>query len=241
MASKRPLTIGVAGGTGSGKSTVARNILELAGADSVAYLCHDSYYYDLRDEPFEERVKMNFDHPSSLDNALFVEHLKALQHHRAVDCPIYDFATHTRADRAKIIEPRRVILVEGILILAVPEIRRLLDIRVFVDTDADIRFIRRLSRDIERRGRSPQSVIEQYLNTVRPMHMEFVEPSKKFANVVVPEGGMNAVAIDILHAKIQSVLKKHTGPLPETGESPANGNGKPAVPAEAVTHETVAQ
>ena len=228
MASKRPLTIGVTGGTGSGKTTVARNILELAGPENVAHLCHDAYYFDLRDIPYEERVKMNYDHPSSLDNVLFVDHLKTLQHQQSIPCPIYDFATHTRADQTKIIEPRRVILVEGILILAMPEIRRLLDIRVFVDTDADIRFIRRLSRDINQRGRSPNSVIDQYLATVRPMHMEFVEPSKKFANVVVPEGGMNAVAIDILHAKIQSVLKKHTGPLPEVAAAPTNGNGKPS-------------
>lgn len=232
MASKRPLTIGVAGGTGSGKTTVARNILELAGPENVAHLQHDAYYLDLSGVPFEERVKMNYDHPDSLDNALFVEHLKALQHHQAVESPIYDFATHTRSTETRRLEPRRVILVEGILILALPEIRRLLDIRVFVDTDPDIRFIRRLTRDIEKRGRSPQSVIEQYLATVRPMHMEFVEPSKKYANVVVPEGGMNAVAIDILHAKIQSVLKKHTGPLPEPGgHGTGNGSGKPVATA----------
>ncbi len=215
MASKRPLTIGVAGGSGSGKTTVARNILELAGADNVAHLCHDAYYFDLAHLPFEERVRMNFDHPASLDNGLFVEHLRALQHHQPVEAPIYDFASHTRLPETKTLEPKRVILVEGILILGMPEIRRLLDIRVFVDTDADIRFIRRLARDIEDRGRSPRLVIDQYLATVRPMHLEFVEPSKKFANVVVPEGGMNEVAIDIIHAKIQSVLKKATGPLPE--------------------------
>jgi uridine kinase len=212
---KRPLTIGVAGGSGSGKTTVARNILDLAGPDNVAHLCHDAYYLDLAHLPFEERVKINYDHPSSLDNALFVEHLRALQRKSDVESPIYDFATHTRKAVSHTIEPRRVILVEGILILAMPEIRRLLDIRVFVDTDPDIRFIRRLERDINARGRSPKSVIDQYLATVRPMHVEFVEPSKKYANVVVPEGGMNDVAIDILHAKIQSVLKKATGPLPE--------------------------
>ncbi|MBM3268879.1 MAG: uridine kinase [Candidatus Sericytochromatia bacterium] len=213
--SKRPLTIGVAGGSGSGKTTVARNILELAGPQNVAHLCHDAYYFDLGHMPFEERVKLNFDHPSSLDNTLFVDHLKALQHNQSVQAPIYDFASHTRHAQTRTIEARRVILVEGILILGMPEIRRLLDIRIFVDTDPDIRFIRRLARDIEDRGRSPRSVIDQYLATVRPMHVEFVEPSKKFANVVVPEGGMNEVAIDIIHAKIQSVLKKATGPLPE--------------------------
>ena len=212
---KRPLTIGVAGGSGSGKTTVARNILDLAGPDNVAHLCHDAYYIDLAHMPFEERVKINYDHPSSLDNPLFVEHLRILQRGGRVESPNYDFATHTRKAVCNVIEPRRVILVEGILILAMPEIRRLLDIRVFVDTDPDIRFIRRLERDINARGRSPQSVIDQYLATVRPMHIEFVEPSKKYANVVVPEGGMNDVAIDILHAKIQIVLKKATGPLPE--------------------------
>lgn len=210
---RKPLTIGVAGGTGSGKSTVARNILELAGADHVAYLCHDSYYFDHSDLSPEERAKVNYDHPDSLDNALFSEHIRMLQKGFPVETPTYNFSTHARAAETRTIMPRRVILVEGILIFASPEIRRLLDIRVFVDTDADIRFIRRLSRDITERGRSPQSVIDQYLATVRPMHMEFVEPSKKYANIVVPEGGMNEVAIDILNSKIQSVLSKATGQL----------------------------
>ncbi|MBI6546061.1 MAG: uridine kinase [Cyanobacteria bacterium NC_groundwater_1444_Ag_S-0.65um_54_12] len=210
---KRPLTIGVAGGSGSGKTTVASNILELAGRGNVAHLCHDSYYYDQGHLSIEERSAINYDHPASLDNVLFVEHLKDLQHNQPVRAPVYDFTHHTRFSEPRIIEPRRVILVEGILILAIPEIRRLLDIRVFVDTDADIRFIRRLKRDITERLRTPQSVIDQYLATVRPMQLEFVEPSKKYANIVVPEGGMNEVAIDILHAKIQSVIKKATGPL----------------------------
>lgn len=210
---RKPLTIGVAGGTGSGKSTVARNILELAGPDQVAYLCHDSYYFDHSDLNAEERAKVNYDHPDSLDNALFSEHIRMLQKGFPVETPTYNFSTHARATETRTIMPRRVILVEGILIFASPEIRRLLDIRVFVDTDPDIRFIRRLSRDITDRGRSPQSVIDQYLSTVRPMHMEFVEPSKKYANIVVPEGGMNEVAIDILNSKIQSVLSKATGQL----------------------------
>ena len=212
---KRPLTIGVCGGSGSGKTTVARNILDLAGAENVAHLCHDAYYFDHSHLSPAERAEINYDHPSSLDNDLFVDHIRALQHHHVIAAPIYDFTNHTRLTQAQFIEPRRVILVEGILIFALPEIRRALDIRVFVDCDADIRFIRRLDRDITERGRSPQSVIDQYLKTVRPMHAEFVEPSKKYANIVVPEGGMNAVAIDILHTKIQSVLKKATGPLSE--------------------------
>lgn len=210
---RKPLTIGVAGGTGSGKSTVARNILELAGPEQVAYLCHDSYYFDHSDLSLEERAKVNYDHPSSLDNALFAEHIRQLQKGFPIETPIYNFSTHARAEETRTIMPRRVILVEGILIFASAEIRRLLDIRVFVDTDPDIRFIRRLSRDINDRGRSANSVIDQYLGTVRPMHMEFVEPSKKHANIVVPEGGMNEVAIDILNTKIQSVLKKATGQL----------------------------
>lgn len=210
---KRPLTIGVCGGSGSGKTTVARNILELAGPDDVAHLCHDSYYLDHRHLSAQERAQVNYDHPSSLDNQLFVEHLKALQHHQAIEAPIYDFTRHARLEQTQRIEPRRVILVEGILIFSMPEIRRLMDIRVFVDCDADIRFIRRLQRDITERRRTPQSVIDQYLATVRPMQTEFVEPSKKYANIVVPEGGMNAVAVDILHTKIQSVIKKATGPL----------------------------
>lgn len=210
---RKPLTIGVAGGTGSGKSTVARNILEQAGIDNVAYLCHDSYYHDHSDLSPEERAKINYDHPNSLDNALFCDHIKALQKGFPIEAPVYEFKTHARLGETRTVMPRRVILVEGILIFASPEIRRLLDIRVFVDTDADIRFIRRLSRDISERGRNPHSVIDQYLATVRPMHMEFVEPSKKYANIVVPEGGMNEVAIDILNSKIQSVLSKATGQL----------------------------
>ncbi len=210
---RKPLIIGVAGGTGSGKSTVARNILDLAGAGQVAHLCHDNYYFDHSSLTLEERSKVNYDHPDSLDNALFVEHLRNLQRGQHIECPVYDFKAHARLSKTVTIMPHRVILVEGILIFASPEIRRLLDIRVFVDTDADIRFIRRLSRDINDRGRSPQAVIDQYLATVRPMHMEFVEPSKKYANIVVPEGGMNDVAIDILNTKIQSVLRKATGQL----------------------------
>jgi len=222
VSQRKPLTIGVAGGTGSGKSTVARNILQLAGEDQVAYLCHDSYYFDHSALSAEERSRVNYDHPRSLDNELFCEHIRALQKGVPVDAPIYDFKSHARLPEVRRVNPRRVLLVEGILIFASPEIRRLLDIRVFVDTDADIRFIRRLSRDIHDRGRSPQSVIDQYLATVRPMHMEFVEPSKKHANIVVPEGGMNEVAIDILNTKIQSVLGKVTGQLVLAPAGPQN-------------------
>ncbi|MEB3298654.1 MAG: uridine kinase [Candidatus Sericytochromatia bacterium] len=210
---RKPLTIGVSGGSGSGKTTVARNILELAGPGNVAHLCHDAYYHDHAHLTPEERAAVNYDHPDALDNALFVEHLRVLQRMQAAETPVYDYARHARLPEPMIVQPRRVILVEGILILAIPEIRRHLDIKVFVDTDADLRFIRRLRRDITERGRSPQSVIDQYLATVRPMQEQFVEPSRRFANVVVPEGGMNEVAVDILHTKIQSVLRKVTGPL----------------------------
>lgn len=209
----KPLTIGVAGGSGSGKTTVAKKLLEHAGIDQVAHLCHDHYYLDHPELSLEERAKINYDHPESLDNQLFMEHIKKLQRWEQVECPLYDFENYCRMDRTTSVSPCRVILVEGILIFANPSIRKLLDIRVYVDTDGDLRFIRRLQRDMVERGRSPESIITQYLGTVRPMHQEFVEPSKKFANIVLPEGGMNQVAIDILNAKIRSVLKKVTGPL----------------------------
>lgn len=209
----KPLTIGVAGGSGSGKTTVAKQLLEHAGIDQVAHLCHDHYYLDHPELTLEERAKINYDHPESLDNQLFMEHIKRLQRWEQVECPLYDFENYCRKQETFPVQPCRVILVEGILIFANPSIRKLLDIRVFVDTDGDLRFIRRLQRDMVERGRSPESIIKQYLATVRPMHQEFVEPSKKFANIVLPEGGMNQVAIDILNAKIRSVLKKVTGPL----------------------------
>lgn len=209
----KPLIIGVAGGSGSGKTTVAKKLLEQAGIDQVSHLCHDHYYHDCRELSLEERAKVNYDHPESLDNELFIEHIKSLQRWQPVECPLYDFKNHCRMEKTFTIQPCRVVLVEGILIFADPRIRKLLDIRVFVDTDQDIRFIRRMQRDMIERGRTPESIIEQYLSTVRPMHMEFVEPSKKYANVVIPEGGMNQVAIDLLHAKIHSVLKKVTGRL----------------------------
>ncbi|HEY9766794.1 MAG TPA: uridine kinase [Chroococcales cyanobacterium] len=209
----KPLIIGVAGGSGSGKTTVAKKLLEEAGINQVSHLCHDHYYHDHSELSLEERAKVNYDHPDSLDNNLFIEHIKKLQRWESVDYPLYDFKNHCRMDNTVTIQPCRVVLVEGILIFANPGIRKLLGIKVFVDTDQDIRFIRRLKRDMVERGRSPESIIDQYLATVRPMHMEFVETSKKFADVVIPEGGMNQVAIDLLNAKINSVLKKVTGRL----------------------------
>ena len=204
---KKPFVLGIAGGSGSGKTTVARNLLDLAGRDRVAHLLHDHYYKDLAHLSLEDRAKVNFDHPDSLDNELFKEHLRRLTDFKPVECPEYDFKTHRRTDKTFPIHPRQVILVEGILIFADPELRALMDLRVFVDTDADLRVLRRIQRDVTERGRTVESVIDQYLNTVRPMHNEFVAPSKKYANLVIPEGGMNQMAIDLLVAKVESVIK----------------------------------
>ncbi|MCU0293114.1 MAG: uridine kinase [Thermoanaerobaculaceae bacterium] len=202
----RPLVIGIAGGSGSGKSTVASVILRRVGARRIAFLMHDAYYRDLSHLPLEERVKENFDHPDSLDTPLLVQHLQELRARRAVEMPVYDFKSYTRTAETQRIDPRAVIIVEGILIFAEPELRKLFDVKLFVDTDADIRFIRRLQRDIAERGRTADSVIRQYLGTVRPMHLEFVEPSKRYADVIIPEGGLNAVAMDMVVARVESLL-----------------------------------
>lgn len=204
---KRPVTIGVAGGTGSGKTTVANQILERVGHKHIAYLPHDAYYKDLSHLSPQERAQINFDHPDSLDTPLLVEHVKELQNYHTVQIPDYDFAKHLRKEISLPVEPQPIILVEGILIFAEKELRELFDIKIFVDTDADIRFIRRLKRDIDERGRTANSVIEQYLSTVRPMHLEFVEPSKRYANVIIPEGGFNFVAIDMVADRIRSMVE----------------------------------
>ncbi len=203
-----PLVIAIAGGTGSGKTTVANVILERVGADRIAYIPHDAYYKDLKDLPPAQREQVNFDHPQSLDTWMLVEHIKRLKSWQPIELPVYDFKTHTRTDKTIHIEPQPVIIVEGILIFAEPELRELFDVKIFVDTDADIRFIRRLQRDITERGRTTESVIRQYLTTVRPMHIEFVEPSKQFADVIIPEGGFNTVALDMVVARIQELLKR---------------------------------
>jgi uridine kinase len=200
------VVIGVAGGTGSGKTTVAREILRRAGTDQISLIQHDAYYKDLSGLPPAQRAMQNFDHPDALDNALLIAHLQELKAGRPIPIPVYDFTTHTRTNETRRIEPRRVILVEGILIFADEELRRLMDVKIYVDTDGDIRFIRRLQRDIADRGRTMESVIRQYLATVRPMHQEFVEPSKRYADVIIPEGGFNEVAMEMISARIRALL-----------------------------------
>jgi len=207
----KPIIIGVAGGTGSGKTTVSEAILERVGKERITYIQHDSYYKDLSHLPLEERHKINFDHPDALDTSLLVEHLKRLQAGSSVEVPIYDFTTHTRKRETRRVEPRSVTLVEGILIFADKALRELMDVKIFVDTDADIRFIRRLQRDITERGRTMESVVRQYMETVRPMHLEFVEPSKRYADIIIPEGGFNVTAIDMVVAKVQSMIGGQEG------------------------------
>ena len=201
----RPVTIGVAGGSGSGKTTVSHAIMERVGEDKVVYLPHDSYYLDLDQMPISAGEVGKFDHPDSLETNLMVEHIQQLQRGEAADIPMYDFSTHSRRLETLRVEPRPIILIEGILIFVEPALRDLCDVRVFVDIDADIRFIRRLKRDIVERGRSVESIVHQYLESVRPMHLEFVEPSKRYANVIIPEGGYNTVAIDLVTDHIRRV------------------------------------
>jgi uridine kinase len=201
-----PIVIGIAGGTGSGKTTVANVILERVGANNIAFLAHDAYYKDLSDLPRAQRDVINFDHPDSLETVLLVDHLKGLTQWQVVDIPIYDFTTHTRTTQTQRMDPKPVILVEGILVFAEVSLRDLFDVKIFVDTPADIRFIRRLQRDIQERGRTVESVIRQYETTVRPMHLEFVEPSKRHADVIIPEGGFNTVAMDMVVARIEALL-----------------------------------
>jgi uridine kinase len=206
MHRQQPLTIGIAGGSGSGKTTVAQEILGRVGGDRIAFLQHDSYYKDLSGLPPTQRAELNFDHPNSLETDLLIRHILTLRDGNPVEIPIYDFSTHSRTDRTFTVAPRGVILVEGILIFVDASLRELFDIKIFVDTDADIRFIRRLERDITERGRTTETVIKQYQLTVRPMHLEFVEPSKRYADVIIPEGGFNTAALDMVAARIQTLL-----------------------------------
>lgn len=209
--SKRPtpLAIGIAGGTGSGKTTVALAILEQAGKENVAFIQHDAYYKDLSAlEPAQRRLR-NFDHPNSLESELMISHVKSLKNWESIDIPSYDFTKHLRRKESVPIEAKPIVLVEGILLFTEPEMRELFDVKLYVDTDADIRFIRRLQRDIEERGRTTESVIKQYQTTVRPMHLEFVESSKRYADLIIPEGGYNQVALDFVIARIESRLRQH--------------------------------
>lgn len=207
--------MGVAGGTGSGKTTIAQQILERVGRDQILHVQHDAYYRDRSAMPLSERGNVNYDHPDSLDTDLLLIHLKALREGYAVDAPLYDFAQHVRRPETRRLEPRPIILVEGILIFADPEMRKLFDIKIFVDTDSDLRFLRRLQRDIAERGRTVDSVIKQYLDTVRPMHLEFVEPSKRYADLIIPEGGFNQIAIDMVVARINALLGEHAQAGPQ--------------------------
>ncbi len=202
MTATRPLLIGIAGGTGSGKSTIAHNLAEGLPAGTAQIVDHDAYYRDLAQLPFEERVKVNFDHPDALETELLVKHLDLLRDGKAIDVPLYDFATHTRKRETRRVEPSPVIVVEGILVFVEEALRQRLDVKIFVDTDADIRVFRRIRRDLEQRGRSFQSIRDQYYKSVRPMHLQFVEPSKRWADLIVPEGGNNRVALDLLVGKL---------------------------------------
>ena len=201
-----PLVIGIAGGSGSGKTTIANIILNRVGEKRIAFFPHDAYYRDLSNLSLSKRADVNFDHPDALESELLVRHLKAIKAGHPVDMPVYSFKTHSRTTQTIQIDPQPIIMVEGILIFAEPDLRDLFDVKIFVDTDADIRFIRRLERDINERGRTVASVIIQYQRTVRPMHLEFVEPSKRYADVIIPEGGFNTVALDMVVARIDELL-----------------------------------
>lgn len=202
------MIIGICGGTGSGKTTVARRILENVSDEHVVFFQQDSYYRNLEDMPIELRHQINFDHPDALDNDLFINHVKALRAGEAINMPVYDFSIHTRKAETIHVQPKPIMIIEGILIFVDAALRELMDIKIFVDTDDDLRFIRRLQRDVHERGRTVESVIKQYLETVRPMHQQFVEPSKRYADVIIPEGGYNEVGIDLISGKIHAQLQK---------------------------------
>jgi uridine kinase len=208
MFQSTPFFIGVAGGTGSGKTTVSKRIRDMVGNEHIAYIQHDSYYHDHSHLTVEERALVNYDHPDSLQTSLLVAHLGMLRAGQPVEVPVYDFATHARTGETHHVEPARIVLVEGILIFTEKELRELLDMRIYVDTDADIRFIRRLRRDMIERGRSLDSIVKQYMATVRPMHLEFVEPSRRYAHVIVPEGGDNRVAMEMISSTLQAMLAR---------------------------------
>lgn len=203
---KKPIIIGIAGGSGSGKSTVTNELISMIEPGKVTVIEEDSYYKDQSNVAFEQRVKTNYDHPFAFDHDLLIEHLQMLKNNQPVEKPIYDYEVHNRKKITEKIIPRDVIILEGILILSEEKIRNLLDIKVFVDTDSDVRIIRRILRDIKERGRSLDSVILQYMSTVRPAHLQFIEPSKRYADIIIPEGGYNKVAIDLIYSKINHIL-----------------------------------
>lgn len=207
MTNDTPLVIGIAGGSGSGKTTVAQEILQRVGPERIAYIQHDSYYKDLTGLPPTQRAEVNFDHPNSLETDLLITHVQQLKRKQTIEVPIYDFSNHSRTVETFKVNPRGVIIVEGILIFVEAALRDLFDVKLFVDTDADVRLIRRLQRDITERGRTAESVLKQYQSTVRPMHLEFVEPSKRYADVIIPEGGFNTAALDMVVARIETLLR----------------------------------
>jgi uridine kinase len=205
---RKPVVIGVAGGSGSGKTSVTKAIYESFKGHSITMLQQDYYYKDQSDLPFEERLKTNYDHPLAFDNDLLIKHIEKLLRYEPIEKPVYDYSLHTRSKEVIEVEPKDVIILEGILVLEDERLRSLMDIKLYVDTDADIRIIRRMSRDIKERGRTLDSVIEQYTNVVRPMHNQFIEPTKRYADVIIPEGGQNHVAIDLMVTKIQTILEQ---------------------------------
>lgn len=207
MSTRHPIIVGVAGGSGSGKTTVVQSLVEGVVGDSVSLIHHDSYYREFSGMAFEDREKVNFDHPDSLETELLVDHLRKLAKGETVDVPVYDFTTHRRKAEVRTVEPTKVIIVDGILVLADATLRQLMDIKLYVDADPDIRFIRRMERDIEERARSMESVVRQYQESVRPMHLEFVEPSKRYADVIIPRGGRNRVAVDMVITTLRQIVE----------------------------------
>lgn len=205
---RKPVVIGVAGGSGSGKTSVARAIFEHFAGHSILMLEQDFYYKDQSHMPFEERLLTNYDHPLAFDNDLLIEHVKALLQYESIEKPVYDYVLHNRSEHVVKVDPKEVIIIEGMLVLEDERLRALMDIKLYVDTDADIRILRRMVRDIEERGRTIESVVDQYLRTVRPMHNQFIEPTKRYADIIIPEGGQNHVAIDLMVTKIQTILEQ---------------------------------
>jgi uridine kinase len=208
MGKRNGILIGIGGASGSGKTLVAKTLYDSLGSDKVAIIQEDAYYRDLSDIPLTERAKINFDHPDAFDHDLLINHCHQLLEGKVIEQPIYDYKTHSRTNQTRRIGPHQIIILEGILILAIPELRDLMDIKIFVDTDPDICLIRRIKRDIHERGRTVDSVLEQYTETVRPMYLQFIEPSKRYADIIIPRGGKNIVAIDIVKSKITQLLSQ---------------------------------